>query len=528
MTPEPTEGGSGTPTLSLLSQAGPREQPQVSATLRQTLQDLHLDQVARLGAPGRGRWGLSEFLSLPSTSIDQIRYRQDVFADLDRRPLGRAVRDFAERMDAVRALIESSRRMLHPVQSAVFHLDAARSYCSAVEALAGDLATLQPRSEAMRRLAAHLHGLRSSPDVVELEKRAESVAEAVRGLRYCVKVEGLHVQVSAYEGEADLGTEVAALFSRFDRGASRDHHAEFPDRDDVDDVEEQVLDRVVALHPQVFAQLARLQADVPHFLDPTIERFDREVHMYLAFLDLVDELRAAGGSFCYPEVSTSKVTVSRGAFDLALAVKALRVGREDGAEPLFPVPNDFHLDGDERILVVTGPNQGGKSTFARTFGQLHHLASIGAPVPGSHAELLACDQVLTHFEVETTSSDLDGKLKEELVRAERILGLATARSVVVMNEVFASTTLDDARWLGARTIEHLLERDLLAVYVTFVDELSRIDARVVSMVSSVDDDEAATRTFEVVRRPADGLAHAAVLAHRHGLSYEDLLRRLAR
>ncbi|MDA8342969.1 MAG: DNA mismatch repair protein MutS, partial [Actinomycetota bacterium] len=229
--------------------------------------------------------------------------------------------------------------------------------------------------------------------------------------------------------------------------------------------------------------------------------------------------RSAGLDFCYPELTRSASLSATDTFDLALARKLV-------AEAVPVVRNDLHLEGGERIIVVTGPNQGGKTTFARTFGQLHHLAAVGCPVPGTAATIFLGDQIFTHFQREEDLTKFSGKLEDDLRRMREIVQSATKDSVVVMNEIFASTTLHDARTLGKRVLDQLIALGPLCLLVTFVDELATLGDTVVSMVATIDPDDPVRRTFRVERRPADGLAYALAVAAKYGLTYECLRRRV--
>jgi hypothetical protein len=82
--------------------------------------------------------------------------------------------------------------------------------------------------------------------------------------------------------------------------------------------------------------------------------------------------------------------------------------------------------------------------------------------------------------------------------------------------------LEDASFLGAEILRRITGLGLLGLYVTFIDQLAELTPACVSMVAGIDPGNPADRTFKIVRKPADGLAYAAAIADKYGLSYERL------
>jgi DNA mismatch repair protein MutS len=484
--------------------------------------DLMLDRVVASVVSGREEYRLSGYFFQPLHDVDAVVFRQEVMRDVDRDPVAEALETFAESMRSMRRHLGVRDHLYERYQQLRWFVDAVDVYTRAVRALSEDLTRVELWSRGLTSFRDHVRAYVASRGFLRLVEGSAAVARALGEIEYEVTIRGLHVTVSPFGGEPDYSSEIQRTFARFQQGVDKDYRSTFSGGYEMSQVEGRILELVARLFPQPFAALDRFRAEHAHYLDRTIAMFDREIQFYLAYRRFIERIRSNGLPFCYPRVSASSkaVRVDEG-FDVALADRLV-----PGGGPV--VTNDFALDGPERVLVVTGPNQGGKTTFARMFGQLHYLASLGLPVPGRDARLFVADRVFTHFEREEDITTLRGKLEDELYRSREILGRATAASVLVMNEGLTATSLSDALYLGSEMLARIIELGALCVWVTFVDELSALGESTVSMVAEVDPVDVTSRTFKVVRRPADGRAYADALADRHGLTYDAIRERVLR
>lgn len=480
--------------------------------------DLNLDQIIQEILINKEEYNLNIFFYQCLKNLSTINFRLEVMRELEDTDIYNNIVTFSIEMKKVREFVGYSQNLHNPYQREKWLLDAVMRYCNAVLNLNKSLTLANLRSKGLHLFNIWLSKYINSEKFRILFSDTSELLKEIRGIKYCVQLDRDRIIVNLDNSEYDYCETINSTFERLN-GATFDYQISFFTDLEMCVLETKILEIIRKMNLETFNKLDVYYEKHVSFLDKTIKRFDREIQFYISYIDYIGKLRRKDYIFSYPDVSyTKKINIVEG-YDLALAFKSL-------SSSTNIIANDFYLGEDERIHILTGPNQGGKTTYARAFGQIVFLSSLGCPVPGQKAEIFLFDSIFTHFSVEENLSTNAGRLKEELTRLRQIMEQCTTNSLIIINELFATTTSHDAYTMGKLILDYLISLDCICLYVTHIYELTQISKKVVSIVAKVSSAKEAIRTYRIVRQPADGHAYANSIVEKYNLTFSQIKERI--
>lgn len=182
-----------------------------------------------------------------------------------------------------------------------------------------------------------------------------------------------------------------------------------------------------------------------------------ELAFYLGCLNLHDRLAKLGEPTCFPVVAAGgeRRLFSEGLYDISLA---LSMGQQ-------VVANDINAD-NKSLIIVTGANKGGKTTFLRSVGLSQMMTHCGIFVPARSFCANLCAGLFTHFKRKEDVSMESGKLDNELSRMSQIADHLSANSLVLLNEAFSATNEREGSEIARQIVAALSERRVKVIFVS--------------------------------------------------------------
>ncbi len=231
------------------------------------------------------------------------------------------------------------------------------------------------------------------------------------------------------------------------------------------DMEAKILgakDKVCALEYETFQKLREYVAQNVERVQKTADALAK-LDVYVSFADV-----AKRNGYIRPEVDSSDEI-------------DIRDGRHPVVEKYLKtemfVPNDVHLDENERLMLITGPNMAGKSTYMRQTALIIIMAQIGSFVPAKSARIGVVDKLFTRIGASDDLAAGQSTFMLEMSECAYILKNATSRSFIIYDEIGRGTSTYDGMSIARAIIEYTVSKKLYAktMFATHYHELTELE-----------------------------------------------------
>ena len=502
-----------------------------------------------------------------NTDSETITYRQAILADLLNNPdLTERLVNILEQIQLLDNYLITPRYKENPLQQLAWRLGELQRYVEIVTEFYETLMQAGGRlsSDGLKTLRNLIRNLYESDILKELREelpqllpRVRSIRSITIGLNLNAELKPLAVTLLDVHTEPFTGTNFMTRF--FNRETETDMQSK---------------QRLHTLHPeilrdnstlarvnsgenaprflQLMLDLAQITSDISEPIVQDLRKYTRvhsrfllalkdDLAFYLGAVGLMTKIKQAGLPLCQPEILPVEAREMHleSLYNINLCIQ--RILNTDG-DAGHIVGNDAHFDDEGRIFILTGPNQGGKTTYTQAIGLAQILAQAGLHVPAKSARLSPVDGIYTHFATEENASLEAGRLGEEARRLHEIFASVTRHSLVLLNESLASTSATESLMLARDVVRALRLSGVRGIFATHLHELASDadelnqetdgESHIISVVSQVitgeNNGNTIQRTYVIKPGPPNNRSYALELAAKYGISYEQLREMLAK
>lgn len=477
--------------------------------------DLNMDQVIKKIIIDDSDTELMSIFYDFLLDYDTIIYRHDIFKDLDNIDIYNSIQNYQSSIYTVYRLIQHEKEANHPLQKNKYILDALVLYQTSILTIISRLSCFT-LSDGMRKLVATLTEYSTSHSFLELRKKSLSLLERIESIYYTLTVSPDKILVNFNKKEFDFNEYIKSLFkSNQNTGTDISFFRQLY----LSDLELRIAGIIYKKEKELFLECEQFINSINQLISPLTTKIHNELKFYVACHDFFTAMKVKNYIFTYPVILDEKKIQIKGLYDISLALKSCNSSEV--------ITNDFELTSEESGAWITGANQGGKTTFARSIAQIIYMAQLGLPVPASNVNFPLFNGILTHFPSEENVKTRNGKLKEELLHIKEILNyIRTGNCFLILNEPFSSTTTADAYDMCNLLIDTLLRNNSTVICVTHIPKLAHNRHGMISLGTDIVNNADHSRTYRIIPKEAASTSYAYDIANKYQLTYQQIKERI--
>ncbi len=330
------------------------------------------------------------------------------------------------------------------------------------------------------------------------------------------------------------------IFKHLDGGADRAigrTHSLYNENGGTNDLEAPLFRELKEINSEYISHLDR--AIRAYFKKSTedILTFESQMSFYIGAKRIIDAVRARGLDMCRPRYlkMDERRLNAKGVFDLSFYTQMVSSDPMGSLKGKI-ITNDCTMDDDGRFFVLTGANNGGKTTYTRAIGIIQVMAQAGIYVPCTSCEISPVDFIYTHFPKEEEVGLNTSRFTQECKQFKVTVDNATRYSMLLLNESIQSTTPTECVFIATELTKIFRCIGVRGVYATHLLELAKNldklnaevegDTKLVSIVTTVDTTADNKRLYRIVRSAPQEFGYAQTIYKKFGVSFDEVQKRI--
>ncbi len=519
--------------------------------------DLMLSALAEQLMP-HNQYKMVALLSELSTDAEVIRYRQEILQDL---------LDIPQVSATLQKVINT---MITNDKTGIYKLSTPDSFTvldSAVKAFEAYVECTEMlhrlylskgqevKSEGIKRLFMFFEEKYNGKHFNKLKKETEELRDAltgkIRSATVAINFDENLTPVSfgllgysdkLFEGQGTVFDRIISLGAKNkDNKVMKDLHQRFDEKQQPDAVTPQLL-----IDRAIFKELDSATSKYVKAVDSVMEEYraigfeeicniDYQLQFYMGAVDMIENVRSKGLNMCRPEIlpMENRTAEIRGLFD-PIYFREANAYNLKNADKKSVITNDIAFDDEAGFYVLTGANNGGKTTFIRAVGICQIMAQAGLYVPAEYAKLSLVDCVYTHFPKEEQVGIDTSRFTTEIKEFKAISECISKYSLLLMNESIQSTTPSECVDIASQLMRIFCIMGVHGVFATHLNELAStaekinsepdIRTKAQSIVVTVNT-ETGERQYKIKKGLPTATSFAGTIFKKYGLDIEKLERK---